>query len=231
MKFESESASFDFSSTGDLGAGGPLFDLAGFIASQPGSTIACVGVEPGSGATGFTLTVEGVVPVIHHQPGPVSVSYIEYLQRFGAIEGPSPPSPIVPYAASPGAARADLEGSLAGDRCEMCGSLNIPPRRLCIDCGASRFVRERASQFGEVVTFNVQHIVAVYPEPSPVAVGVIRLNGEMGMRGGQISAMFCDSNLDELKVGQAVEFVYRRLGVDEGLVKYGWKVRTRKGSS
>jgi hydroxymethylglutaryl-CoA synthase len=231
MKFESESASFDFSTTGDLGAGGPLFDLAGLIASQSGSTIACVGVEPGSGAAAFTLKVDGVVPVIHHQPSPVLVSYIEYLQRFGAIEGPTPPSPIVPYAASPGAARADNEGSLAGDRCEMCGSLNIPPRRLCIDCGASRFVRERASQCGEVVTFNVQHIVAVYPEPSPVAVGVIRLNGEKGLRGGQISAMFCDSNLDELSVGQAVELVYRRLGVDDGLVKYGWKVRTRKGSS
>jgi hydroxymethylglutaryl-CoA synthase len=226
MKFESDSASFDFSHTGDLGAAGPLVDLAGLIATQPGSTIACIGVEPGSGAVGFTLALEGVVTVARHQPEPVSVSYVEYLQRFGVIEGTTPPSPIVPYAATPGAARADSEGSLAGDRCEACGSLNVPPRRLCIDCGAGRFVRERASRVGEVVTFNVQHVVAVHPEPSPVAVGVIRLKGEKGERGGQISAMFCDSNLDGLSVGQAVELVYRRLGVDDGLVKYGWKVRT-----
>jgi uncharacterized OB-fold protein len=81
-------------------------------------------------------------------------------------------------------------------------------------------------------------MVAVHPEPSPVAVGVVRLKGENGVRGGKISAMFCDSPLDALSVGQAVELVYRRLGADDGLVKYGWKVRvvdsdasTGKGST
>jgi hydroxymethylglutaryl-CoA synthase len=233
-----DDASFDFSTIGDLGAAGPLFDLAGQVANSAARTIACVGVETGSGAVGFTISLSSAIPVVHHQPATTPISYVEYLQRFGAIEGPTPPSPIVPYAATPGAARDDDDGSLVGARCDSCGSLNVPPRRLCIDCGASRLSIERAPRFGEVVTFNLQHMVAVHPEPSPVAVGVVRLKGENGVRGGKISAMFCDSPLDALSVGQAVELVYRRVGADDGLVKYGWKVRvvdsdasTGKGST
>ena len=225
MKFDADAVGFDFSATGDLGTAGPLFDLAGVASGRSEGNVACVGVEPGSGAAGFTLTLSAEVPIIEHRPDGAPVSYVEYLQRFGVLEGTKPPSPIVPYAATPGASRSDLEGSLVGDRCSACGSLNIPPRRRCIDCGAEEFTRERAPRRGVVVTFNVQHVVAVHPEPAPVAVGVIRLEGEAGERGGQVSAMFCDSNLDELAIGHEVEIVYRRLGVDDGLVKYGWKVR------
>ncbi len=229
--FDATDSSFDFSQTGELGSGGPLFDLAGVVTNQESVLVACVGVESGSGATGFTLDVNGPIRVTAHLPEPTPISYVEYLQRFGVIEGPMPPSPIVPYAATPGAARSDLEGSLTGARCVACQSFNIPPRRLCVDCGTSEFTFERAVRFGEVVTFNVQHVVAVHPEPAPVAVGVVRLKGETGSRGGQISAMFCDTKLDELKVGTAVKIVYRRLGVDDGLVKYGWKVRSVTDSS
>lgn len=226
LKVEIDVDAYDFSETGDLGAAGPLFDLAEIVAKQTVASIACVGVEPGSGASGLVLEVHGAVPVSRHQPEPVAVSYVEYLQRFGALEGPVPPSPIVPYASTPGASRSDLEGSLAGDRCDACGTLNIPPRRLCVECGSLKFTRERVTRFGTIVTYNVQHVVAISPEPSPVAVGVIRLQDEKASRGGQVSAMFSDSNLEELRIGHPVELIYRRIGLDDGLVKYGWKART-----
>lgn len=161
----------------------------------------------------------------HSRPAEVSIDYVGYLQRFGVVEGPEPPPPIVPHAATPGAFRDDGEGSLAGGRCVTCRSLNVPPRRRCIDCGGTSLVSERAPRRGSIVTYNVQHVVAVHPEPSPVAVGVVRLTGEEGARGGQVSAMVCDSDLELLHVGSPVELVYRRLGADDGLVKYGWKVR------
>lgn len=225
-KAANDEGAFDFSGTGDLGCAGPLVDLAEFVATNHDSLIACVGIEPGSGAAGLTLRTEGVVPVFRRSTRTVPVTYVEYLQRFGALEGPTPPSPIVPYAATPGAARSDIEGSLVGDRCEACGALNVPPRRFCVDCGGTRFTRQPLSREGTVVTFNVQHVVAISPEPSPVAVGVIRLKGEPATRAGQVSAMFCDSDLDELSIGQEAELVYRRIGIDDGLVKYGWKART-----
>ena len=77
---------------------------------------------------------------------------------------------------------------------------------------------------------SLSAVVAVDPEPAPVAVGVIRLEGDAGTRGGQVSAMFCDSPLDQLRVGAPVELVYRRLGRDAGLVKYGWKARLVTGA-
>lgn len=215
---------FDFSTTGELGSADPLFDLAGQINAKPNSTIACVGLEPGSGAAGFNVT-SALIPVKHRCITPTSISYVEFLQRFGAIESPALPPPIVPYAASPGAGRDDMEGGLIGGRCQKCGSLNVPPRRICIDCNGANFVHERVARRGFVITFNVQHVVAVSPEPAPLAVGVVRLVGESSQRGGQISAMFCDSDLSALHVGQPVEIVHRRIGADDGLVKYGWKIR------
>jgi len=207
-------------SVGDLGAAAPLLALAHCLdqAASDGGRGVVAALEPGSGAIALGIELAGSVPVVHRRPPAEAV-------------GPSSPDPIVPHAASPGAARDDAEGSLAGGRCLACGSLNTPPRPTCIDCGKSEFRIERAPRRGRVVTYNAQHIVAVAPEPAPVAVGVLRFEGEGGERGGQVSAMFCDTPLDELRVGLEVELVYRRLGVDDGLVKYGWKARALPGTS
>jgi uncharacterized OB-fold protein len=72
--------------------------------------------------------------------------------------------------------------------------------------------------------------VAVAPEPPPVVVGVVRLEGLKGERGGQVSGMFTETDAGQLRMGDAVELVYRRVGVEDGLVKYGWKFR-RVGAS
>jgi len=222
-----ELGSTEVATLGDLGSAAPLFALAGCLSPWPpaGERGVCAAVEPGSGALAVALTVHTSTPVVARRPEPVAVGYVEYLQRSGVLTGPTPPEPIVPYAATPGAARDDVDGGLAGARCEACGSMFVPPRRVCLDCGGDRFTIEQAPRSGTVVTFNVQHVVAVHPEPAPVAVGVVRLTGEGGQRGGQVSAMFCDSDLGSLSVGAAVEMVYRRIGVDDGLVKYGWKAR------
>jgi uncharacterized OB-fold protein len=216
---------FDFSSSGDLGSAGALFDLASYLEVPSDEPLVCVGVEVGSGAQGCVVSRTRGVAVVAQSGTPTTISYVEYLQRFGVLAAPAPPTPIVPWSATPGAARDDLEGSLSGSRCSNCGSLNVPPRRICSDCRSTEFTLERAPRRGHVVTYSVQHVVAVHPEPTPVAVGVIRFEGEGGERGGQVSGMFCDSDLTALHVGQLVELVYRRIGLDDGLVKYGWKFR------
>ncbi len=217
--------SFEVSATGDLGTAGPLFALAGHLGAATAAGGICVAIEPGSGAVGVAVTARAAVPVVEERPTTTVIDYVGYLQRFGVLEGSAPPEPIVPHAATPGAARDDAEGSLTGGRCLTCHSLHVPVRRVCTDCGGSTFRQERAPRLGTVVTVNIQHVVAVHPEPAPVAVGVIRLSGEGGARGGQVSAMFTDSDLTALGVGSTVRLVYRRLGVDDGLVKYGWKAR------
>jgi uncharacterized OB-fold protein len=179
----------------------------------------------------LALTVHARVPVSNRRPAPVPVSYVEFLRRGGVLAGPAPPEPIVPWPATPAALRDDVAGVLVGAQCRSCGSVNIPPRLICVDCGGDRLEIRPLPRQGRVVTYNHQHVVALHPEPAPVSVGVARLAGLEGERGGQVSAMFCDSDLDAVRVGAGIELVYRRLGVEDGLVKYGWKMRLVEGES
>lgn len=213
---------------GDLGVAGPLFSLAACLErSRPGAAGACVALEAGAGADAVLLTVgpRASLPIERRRPLPITIDYVEYLQRFGVLMAPPPPDPIVSWPATPGALRDDHDGALAASVCHQCGSFNIPPRSLCIDCGSDRLEVRAAPRHGRIVTYNRQFVVAVHPEPAPVAVAVVRLDGTGGQRGGQVSAMVCDSDLDALGVGTPVELVYRRVGVEQGLAKYGWKAR------
>jgi 3-hydroxy-3-methylglutaryl CoA synthase/uncharacterized OB-fold protein len=220
---------------GALGTAGPLLALAHCLSRvEAGAEGVCFAVEPGAGADAVALTVaapqvrggveEGVVSMVHRRPGPVEVDYVGFLRRHGVLEAAAM-APIVPWAATPGAQRDDLVGALVGAECGDCGSVSIPPRPVCLDCGSRTSTPRPVPRRGVVVTHNRQHVVAVHPEPAPVSVGVARLDGLGGERGGQVSAMFCDSDLDAVRVGSPVELVYRRLGADDGLVKYGWKLR------
>lgn len=209
---------------GDLGTAGPLFSLAHCLErADPGTSGVVFAAEPGAGADALSLSIEVLIPIVTRRPAATAVDYVGYLQRTGVL-ATSGLEPIVPWAATPGAYRDDLLGALVGAECTRCGSVSIPPRPLCIDCGGDSLELRRVPRRGQVVTHNRQHVVAVSPEPAPVSVGVARLDGLAGERGGQVSAMFCDADA-EIRVGAAVELVYRRLGVDDGLVKYGWKLR------
>ena len=236
----------------DLGTAGPLLALAHCLGrAEVGDEGLCFAVEPGAGADAVTVTVgdvesnlppkrergllpfrgqvrggvaESVVSVVHRRLETTEVDYVGFLRRHGVLEAAAM-APIVPWAATPGAQRDDLEGALVGAECSACGSVSIPPRPVCLDCGSRSSTRRAVPRGGVVVTHNRQHVVAVHPEPAPVSVGVARLDGLGGERGGQVSAMFCDSDLDAVRVGSPVELVYRRLGADDGLVKYGWKLR------
>ncbi|HVX21027.1 MAG TPA: OB-fold domain-containing protein [Acidimicrobiales bacterium] len=218
---------------GDLGTAAPLVSLAESLeaAAAVGRAGVCVAVEPGSGAHGLALRVAAPLPAVRRRPAAVEVDYVGYLQRHGAVGSPAPPDPVVPHAATPAAARDDLVGSLVAGRCPACRGLNLPVRQRCAECGTSGLVPERAPRRGRVVTFNDQYVVAVHPEPAPVAVGVVRVAGDDGTRTGQVSVMFCDAPAGSLRIGAEVELVYRRMGVEGGLVKYGWKARPVEGGA
>lgn len=237
LKLACPTGTEEVAGVGDLGAAAALLALANCLSPAggagqgvaPGSEGLVVALEPGSGALACAAELVAPVAVRHSRPPTAEVGYVEFLKRYRALAGPAGPEPIVPYASSPSAARDDLDGSLAGARCAACNSLNVPPREVCIDCGGGDLSIERAARRGRVVTWNEQHIVAVSPEPPPVSVGVLRLDGEGGERGGQVSAMFCDTPSERLASGLPVELVYRRLGLEDGVVKYGWKARALDG--
>jgi uncharacterized OB-fold protein len=210
---------------GDLGSASPLVSLGHVLQRHSSGSGWLVAFDPGAGADAVALTVTGDVPVVHVRPPVRELGYVDYLRSFGMLAPPAPPDPIVPWAATPGASRDDSAGSLSAARCAVCGSVNVPARQRCIDCNSAELIAVRPPRHGRLITFNVQHAVAVFPEVAPVSVGVARVAGADGTRGGQVSAMFCDTAPDLLKIGASVELVYRRCGIDDGLVKYGWKLR------
>lgn len=214
----------DVSEVGDVGSAASLFTLARCLGRRPAERGVLIASSPGSGADGLVIE-PGPVAVTHCRPPRRDVDYVTYLRAHGLLLPPAPPEPIVPWAATPGAARDDRFGALSAARCRTCGSLSIPASRRCVDCRSADLEPAPVPRVGSIVTHNVQHAVAVHPESAPVAVGVARFAGSEGTRGGQVSAMFVEGGLDRLHVGAPVELVYRRLGCDDGLVKYGWKFR------
>lgn len=213
---------------GDLGNGAPLFDLrAGWLTATVGEIGLTLAYESGTGATALRFEVLGE-PNMDSAIRPTTgkgeeINYVSFLRRHGIVAEPDA-TPIVAHAASPAALRTEFEEiELHGHRCRSCGSVNFPHRAYCIDCGAEEFDPVELPRFGKVVTHNMQHVVPVSPEPPPVAVGVVRLDGLGGVRGGQVSGMFTDTEAP--RIGMPVELVYRRLGRENGLVKYGWKFR------
>lgn len=216
---------------GDLGAAAALQSLHEVCArAEVGAGGFVVGVEPGSGADVALLRVVAPVPAAGAAPAATEIDYVDFLQRKGALRGPGLNEPVVPWAATPAAHRDEpFTAELTALVCDACGSMNFPARRICIDCGATAFHPEPMPRTGRVVTYNQQYVVAVSPEPVPVSVGVVRLDGAGGNRGGQVSAMFTDSPAESIVIDAPVELVYRRVGLEYGLVKYGWKFRVTGG--
>jgi uncharacterized OB-fold protein/3-oxoacyl-[acyl-carrier-protein] synthase III len=211
---------------GDSGAAGSLIALEQAWRDVGGAgRCAALAYESGAGADALLCEISGRAPAAAPQPAPRPVDYVELLRRRGVVEAPPAPEPTAPYAATPAALRdAPFVDDLTGLRCAVCGSLNFPARPSCIDCSSTELSPVPLPRRGRVVTHNSQFVVAVAPEPAPVSVGVVRLDGEGGERGGQLSGMFVADGA-AIAIGAPVELVHRRLGSERGLVKYGWKLR------
>jgi len=224
--------SADAATIGDAGNAAPFLALADAWGAQAqGSRGVIVGIAPGASCAALLVEIAGAATVRRVALAPVTIDYVEYLRRLGVVGSSILPDPVQAYSTGPAAYRDEPLASLTGDRCVACGSLNIPSRVFCIDCGAEEFEQVRVPRTGALVTYNQQYAVAVAPEPAPLAVGVIRLDGAQGTRGGNLSVMLTDSDLANLAIGLPVELVMRRCGIEKGLVKYGWKGRIVRGES
>jgi hydroxymethylglutaryl-CoA synthase len=216
----------DAATIGDVGNAAPLLALAAAWSAQPvGARGVVVGIAPGAASTALLVEVTGAASVAAVALAPETIDYVEYLRRRGVVGKSILPDPVQAYSTGPAAFRDEPLASLSGDRCVACGSLNVPRRVFCIDCGAEEFEQVRVPRTGTLRTFNQQYAVAVAPEPAPLAVGVVRLDGAQGERGGNLSVMLTDTDLGNLAIGQPVALVMRRCGIEQGLVKYGWKGR------
>ncbi|MGB0383831.1 MAG: Zn-ribbon domain-containing OB-fold protein [Ardenticatenaceae bacterium] len=116
---------------------------------------------------------------------------------------------------------------LEGSACTRCQALYFPPREVCKRCRSRHLEPHRLRGEGTLASYTV-----VYQAPEgfegqvPYAVGLVDLAD-----GPRITAMLSDLNLDELRIGQPVEMVIRKINEDgaQGMINYGYKFRPKWG--
>lgn len=112
---------------------------------------------------------------------------------------------------------------LIGNKCEKCGKVYYPPRKICRICGSKELYEVKLSERGKVVTFTVIHTPPVgYEKYAPYVVGVVEL--ENGVR---VLSQIVDCKPEDIAIGIDVEATFRRVTEDgeSGLILYGIKFR------
>ena len=98
------------------------------------------------------------------------------------------------------------EGKIRGSKCVKCGTLNLPPRPVCPECGGSEMTWEVVSGDGVLRAFTVVHVpLSTMVGRSPYAVAVVKLDD-----GPSVSGLVLEVDEgDTLSVGARVvaEFV------------------------
>lgn len=123
---------------------------------------------------------------------------------------------------------------LIGMKCKTCGTINFPPKEICIKCGKrTEYETIKLSGRGKVYSFTIIAAGSAPPEFSdqqrytgPYAVAIIEL-----IEGVRIVAQITDCRPTDLKIDMEVEAVFRRIYEDEGVVRYGLKFRPADTSS
>lgn len=117
----------------------------------------------------------------------------------------------------------DQRYRLEGAVCAECGAKFFPPRPVCSECKSSHLKPYQFSGRGELFSFTTLYQAPLgYEGNVPYAVGMVKLD-----EGPLVEAQITDVNPSELKIGQRVEMVTRKLREfgQEGLIVYGYKFR------
>ncbi|MDW5593175.1 OB-fold domain-containing protein [Conexibacter stalactiti] len=191
---------------------------------RPGETILLV-----VAADGCDATVLEARPAIERARAPKPVSqlvaggrdllYATYLTWRGLLDREPPRRPEPGRPAGPPSLRSESwKFAFVGSRCEACGQVHVPPRRVCVNCRAvDRMERAALSrQPGTVATFTVDRL-AFSPSP-PVIDAVVDFDG-----GGRYTLEVADASPDEVEIGTPVELAFRRLYTTGGVHNYFWK--------
>lgn len=155
-----------------------------------------------------------------------AVSYADFLTWRGFLEREPPRRPDPERPAGPPAARSQRwKFAFEGTRCQACSTVQVPPQRVCVHCGAVDRAEPvvLADTQATVATFTVDKLA--FSLAPPVVDAVIDFDG-----GGRYSCQLADADPDTVAIGDRVEMTFRRLYTAGGVHDYFWKARpVRKG--
>lgn len=215
---------------GDLGAASVPVGLARALVDA--TTVLAASFGSGAGADALVIEATGDVPVRSDLDGEASLSYPEYLQRRGELTSGAP-SGGGAYVSVPAWKRTTAQRyRLVAGECPSCEALNFPPSGACSAC------RERVS-YGSVElerTGTVEATTVISQGGAPpefaeqqaqsgdFAVVLVALDGPDG-RTASVPAQVVEADPDSVAVGDRVETTIRRIYTQEGVTRYGFKIR------
>ncbi|WP_276281979.1 OB-fold domain-containing protein [Halorussus caseinilyticus] len=164
-----------------------------------------------------------------------SVSYAEYLRKRGELTS-GPPDGGGAYVSVPSWRRTlDQRHRLLAGRCPECGGLNFPPEGACNDCKAlvDGYDEVRLTGEGTVEAATVISQGGAPPEfaeqqaqSGDFAVAVVALDGPDG-DSASVPAQVVAADPSDVAIGDPVETTMRRVYTQEGVTRYGFKIRPR----
>lgn len=218
-------------SLGDLGAASVPLSMASALVDGVDRLLA-VGYGSGSTATALSVEASGAVPGEVDLAGEETVSYAEYLRLRGEITSGEPDGGgayvSVPSWKRSGPQRYRLEGG----RCPSCGSLNFLPDGACRQC--HELVEYEPVQLERQGTIEAVSVISQGGAPpefaelqaraGDYATAIVAFDGPDGDT-ASAPVLVVDADAESVDVGDRVEATVRRIYTQEGVTRYGLKVR------
>jgi hydroxymethylglutaryl-CoA synthase len=224
---ETQLADTLYRNVGDTGTPQVFLSLIGALhKAQPGEKLIVVGY--GDGAEAILLTVtdnirrieacRGIEPYLKRRR-PMA-NYGKYLQ-FRDVIGESS---YDAFSSLPLLWREEKQNlRLYGTKCQSCGIIHFPRRRVCDKCGAKDKMEDfKLSRKGHVYTYTNDHVY-LNPDP-PETLAAIDLEG-----GGRFFGQVVDINPQDMRIGLQVELSFRKLHDGQDLPNYFWKAKPAIG--
>jgi len=116
---------------------------------------------------------------------------------------------------------------MIGSRCTTCGTNFFPPRGVCSKCRRKGKIEPfEFSGNGKVYSFTQIHAApAGFEKEVPYVMAIVELD-----EGTRCTGQVVDAKLEDIKIGDEVEGVFRKILSDdpEGPIHYGFKFRLKK---
>lgn len=149
------------------------------------------------------------------------LTYTRYLKWRGLLETEPPRRPDPQRPAGPPSLRTHRwKFAFVGTECTACGARHLPPQDVCVQCRASRQMKEVsfAEAKSVIKTFAVDRLA--FTLQPPMVVAVIDFEG-----GGRVQSELTDVDPEKVAIGDPLEMTFRRLFTADGIHNYFWKAR------
>ena len=106
---------------------------------------------------------------------------------------------------------------LYGPRCNHCGAIQYPPRRICYKCKTKdQFTEVQLSKHGQLFTFTVEHLFPI-PDTRLITAAVDLTDG------ARMYTQLTDCAAEDVAIGMKLRLAFRVLHRGGGFYHYFWK--------